>query len=86
MPTKEEYSADVAKIQEQLNAIYGRVGVTYTVEEDRSFTNDEFIKAVLEDGLDVSADDESRWQVESSEMKLLHLILFRKKKEWSSST
>lgn len=74
VPTHEDYSADVAKIQEQLNAIYGRVGVTYTVEEDRSFTNDELIAAILEDGLDVGADDESRWQVESGEMKLIRRI------------
>lgn len=71
VPTKEEYSVDVTKIQEQLNAIYGRVGVTYTVEEDRSFTKDEFVAAILEDGLDIGADDESRWQVESGEMKLV---------------
>lgn len=50
------------------------VGVTYTVEEDRSFTNDEYVNAILKDGLDVSADDESRWQVESSEMKFLRDI------------
>ena len=74
VPTKEEYSADVAKIQEQLNAIYGRVGVTYTVEEDRSFVNDEYVNVMLDDGLDVDSDEESRWTVETSEMTVLREI------------
>ena len=50
------------------------VGVTYTVEEDRSFVNDETVNFILEDGLDICADDESRWQVESAEMKLIREI------------
>ena len=50
------------------------VGVTYTVEEDRSFVNDETVNFILEDGLDICADDESRWQVESSEMNFLRDI------------
>nr|MCR5496750.1 hypothetical protein [Paludibacteraceae bacterium] len=71
VPTREEYTVDVNKIKEQLDAIYGRVGVTYEVVEDRSFVNDEVANAILENGLDINADEESRWSVESGEMKLI---------------
>lgn len=68
VPTHEDYSADVTKIQEQLNAIYGRVGVTYTIEEDRSFVDNSDSHCILMDGLDISADKEGHWNVETKEM------------------
>lgn len=37
--------------------------MTYTVEEDKSFVGNEIVSSLLNDGLDIGADDESRWQV-----------------------
>ena len=59
--------------KKKLNEIYGRLGVTFNITVDKVFNNDT-VNALLDDGLDISADDESKWQVESGEMMAIRYL------------
>ena len=71
VPVLKEYAVS-PDMEQQLNQIYGRLGVSYEVVLDKVFTEiDTVLIDSLENGLKIGADDESRWQVETQEMKWL---------------
>jgi hypothetical protein len=71
VPVLKEYAVS-PDMEQQLNQIYGRLGVSYEVVLDKVFTEiDTVLIDSLENGLKIGADDESRWQVETQEMKRL---------------
>ena len=72
VPIQNDYKLS-NELEKSLNDIYGRLGITYEVELAEKFEN-ELLQEILSDGLDISADDESRWQVESEEMKMLRYL------------
>ena len=72
VPVQNDYKLS-NELEKSLNDIYGRLGITYEVELAEKFEN-ELLQDILSDGLDISADDESRWQVESEEMKMLRSL------------
>ena len=59
--------------EKALNSIYGRVGVTWTVELT-NFDNDSIKNEILKDGLSIAADDESCWKKETREMKAIRKL------------
>jgi hypothetical protein len=59
--------------EKALNSIYGRVGVTWTVELTK-FDNDSIKNEILKDGLSIAADDESCWKKETREMKAIRKL------------
>nr|MCR5497289.1 hypothetical protein [Paludibacteraceae bacterium] len=65
----DSYKTEAEKV---LNSIYGRVGVTYEVTLS-VFDNDS-IKKILNDGLAIGADKESRWKVETKEMRAIRAL------------
>ena len=71
VPVLREYAVS-PDMEQQLNQIYGRLGVSYEVVLDKVFTEiDTVLIDSLKNGLKIGADDESRWQVETQEMKEL---------------
>ena len=59
--------------EKALNSIYGRVGVSWTVELTK-FDNDSIKNEILKDGLSIAADDESCWKKETKEMRAIRKL------------
>jgi len=59
--------------EKALNSIYGRVGVSWTVELSK-FDNDSIKNEILKDGLSIAADDESCWKKETKEMRAIRKL------------
>lgn len=62
--------------EESLNAIYGRVGVTFKVQ--LSEFQDPELEEILKDGVAIGADEQSHWLAETSDMRAIRKA-YRKK-------
>ena len=62
--------------EESLNAIYGRVGVTFNVQ--LSEFQDPELEEILKDGVAIGADEQSHWLAETSDMRAIRKA-YRKK-------
>ena len=76
VPTSSDYTVDKTKIESGINRIYGRLGITFEVTVDRTFENNQEVLDLLEDGLDISTDDQEKrsWDVESPDMKTIRRL------------
>lgn len=76
VPTLSSYSVDESKIANELNRIYGRIGISFNVTVDKSFVDKQEVLELLENGLDISTDDQEKhsWDVESPDMKKIRRL------------
>ncbi|MBO7625934.1 MAG: hypothetical protein J6S93_00050, partial [Paludibacteraceae bacterium] len=58
--------------EKALNSIYGKLGITYDVEVSK-FEHPS-IESLLSNGLSINADGESKWKVETQEMKIIRSL------------
>ncbi len=60
-------------VEKSLKDIYGRLGISWTVEVTK-LDNDTIKNVILDDGLSITADDESSWKSETREMRTIRKL------------